>query len=142
MNDPIGLSHDEYVADRRERDLEFAAAYDETRTTMELALGLADLREHRNLTQRALAEKSGIKQPMINRIERGSQVPRPVTLLRLLAALDGVLTMLPIGKIEVLPAEAAISAVQPEVRRESRAGTEQSGNGSSAVAHRQYTRKG
>jgi DNA-binding XRE family transcriptional regulator len=85
------LIHDEYVSSRREREPEFAASYDETSAAMALAMGLADLREHRNLSQRALAEKSGIKQPMINRIERGSQVPRTFTLLRLLAVLNGVL---------------------------------------------------
>lgn len=113
MHDPTSLSHRQYVSNRRQRDPDFAAAYDEISATMDLALALADLRGHRGLTQRALAEKSGIKQPMINRIERGSQVPMPFTLLRLLAALDGVLTMFPDGTIRVCPAES-ISTTEPD----------------------------
>jgi DNA-binding XRE family transcriptional regulator len=122
------LNHREYVSGRRERDPEFAASYDEASAVMALALGLATLREHRNLSQRGLAEKSGIKQPMINRIERGSQAPRTFTLLRLLAVLNGVVTMLPDGTIDVRPAEAPYSAMEPQ----SPAGVESSGNGSSA----------
>ncbi len=112
MTTPITTRHDEYVAGRRADDAAFSRAHDEIRATMELALALTDLREFRNLTQRALAEKSGIKQPMINRIERGSQVPRPFTLLRLLAALNGVLTMRPDGIICVSPAGGTCSTVQ------------------------------
>jgi len=104
MSAPVGPSHDHYVADRRERDPAFNHAYDDASTTMDLALGLTDLRERRGLSQRALAEKSGIKQPMIARIERGSQVPKPHTLLRILAALEGVRTMGPDGSIHVSPA--------------------------------------
>jgi transcriptional regulator with XRE-family HTH domain len=109
MSIPIGLSHDEYVTDRLEKDSSFGSAYDEVKATMELALALTDLREYRSLSQRALAEKTGMKQPMINRIERGMQVPRPLTLLRMLAALNGVLTMGPDGSICVSPTEATTS---------------------------------
>jgi transcriptional regulator with XRE-family HTH domain len=116
MQDPIGLSHRQYVADRRAHDPEFAATYDEVSATMDLALALADLREHRGLSQRTLAEKSGIKQPMISRIERGAQVPKPITLLRLLAALNGVLSMLPDGTIRVWPAEVVPPPEQSEAR--------------------------
>jgi DNA-binding XRE family transcriptional regulator len=120
------LNHREYVSSRREQDPEFAASYDEASAAMALALGLATLREHRNLSQRGLAEKSGIKQPMINRIERGSQAPRTFTLLRLLAVLNGVVTMLPDGTIDVRPAEAPYSAMQPQPS----AGAGSSGNDS------------
>lgn len=113
MGDPTLLSHDDYVIARRERELEFAASYEEEKATMALALGLADLREYRNLSQRALAAQSGIKQPMINRIERGAQTPGPTTLLRLLAALNGILTILPDGTIHVRPAES--SPLRPAV---------------------------
>jgi ribosome-binding protein aMBF1 (putative translation factor) len=106
MRDSIGPTHHEYVAARRADDPEFAAAHDEARVTMGLALALTDLRELRGLSQRALAERCGMKQPMIARIERGSQVPKPFTLLRILGALNGILTMLPDGAIQVRPAEA------------------------------------
>ena len=140
MYDPIGLSHDEYVASRRERDPEFGAAYDEARATMALALGLTDLRCHRNFSQRALAERSGIKQPMINRIERGSQVPRPITLLRLLAALNGVLTMRPDGTIHFRPVEKSSSVALSSSDVEDQGGNAPSENGSSAARGRPRSR--
>ena len=41
-----------------------------------------------NMTQRELAEKTGIKQPMIARIEKFDSVPRLDTLIKILDALD------------------------------------------------------
>jgi len=46
---------------------------------------LRDARRHAGLTQRALATRTGIPQPAIARIERGTVVPRVDTLDRLLA---------------------------------------------------------
>jgi transcriptional regulator with XRE-family HTH domain len=52
---------------------------------MEAATTLRDARRRAGLTQRALASRSGIPQPAIARIERGTVVPRVDTLDRLLA---------------------------------------------------------
>jgi transcriptional regulator with XRE-family HTH domain len=101
MKSNQGLSHEEYVADRKARDPEFAAAYDEISFVMDVAVALTDLREARGMSQRDLAAASGIKQPMINRIERGSQVPKTTTLVKLLRALDGVLAIDGSGRVTV-----------------------------------------
>jgi hypothetical protein len=61
MLDSINLTHHEYGAARRAGDPEFAAAHDEASVTMALALALTDLRELRGLSQRALAERCGMK---------------------------------------------------------------------------------
>lgn len=45
---------------------------------------LADLRNEHKITQKQLEELSGIKQPMIARIENGDTMPRVDTLLKLL----------------------------------------------------------
>jgi transcriptional regulator with XRE-family HTH domain len=45
-------------------------------------------RRRRGLTQRELAKRTGIPQPMISSIERGLQDPRYSTLQRILAAVD------------------------------------------------------
>ena len=52
---------------------------------MDPARTLRDARRRAGLTQRALASRSGIPQPAIARIERGTVVPRVDTLDRLLA---------------------------------------------------------
>jgi transcriptional regulator with XRE-family HTH domain len=45
-------------------------------------------RQRKGLTQRELAHRAGIPQPMISSIERGLQDPRYSTLERILAAVD------------------------------------------------------
>jgi transcriptional regulator with XRE-family HTH domain len=81
------------------RDERFAVEYQEISIQLDLSLALTQRREELGLTQQALAESTGIKQPMIARIERG-QIPKPMTLQRLAKALqvrivftgDGVFT--------------------------------------------------
>jgi len=53
---------------------------------MESALVLRRARHRAGLTQRALATATGVAQPTIARIERGTEDPRLSTLTRLLAA--------------------------------------------------------
>ena len=55
-------------------DEEFAEAYEQVSEEMDFALALAMRREELGLTQQALASETGIKQPMIARIESG-QMP-------------------------------------------------------------------
>lgn len=63
-------------------DEEFAEHYEEISTEMDFALALALRREELELTQQALADLTGIKRPMIVRIENG-QMPTAPTLQRL-----------------------------------------------------------
>jgi len=65
----------------------FAVQLNEAEAAVDLALALGRIRKHRKLTQRALADRTGIKQPQIARIERGSHVPSVTTLARLADAL-------------------------------------------------------
>jgi len=107
MDPHAGISLDTFLREECDRDPEFAAVQEETRIEGDLALALARLREQSGLTQRALAQKSGIKQPMIARIERAAQTPTTTTLWRLLSALDAVAEIRPDG-VTVRPA-----ALQP-----------------------------
>jgi ribosome-binding protein aMBF1 (putative translation factor) len=59
----------------------FEQAYD-------IAVQIIELREHQGLTQADLAERSGIDQGDISRIERGSTSPTARTLQRIAEALD------------------------------------------------------
>src|SRR5882672_11365535 len=72
-------------------DEEFATNYDEVSAEMDFALAVVLRREKLGLTQQELAEKTGMKQPMLARIE-GGQMPTPRTLQRLAKGLKvGVL---------------------------------------------------
>ena len=62
--------------------------FEEQDRISDLIIKLIDKRVKLNLTQRDLAEKTGIKQPMIARIENFSCDPRISTLVKLATALD------------------------------------------------------
>jgi transcriptional regulator with XRE-family HTH domain len=64
------------------QDPEFAEAYGQVDQEMDFGLALAQRREELGMTQQALAALTGIKQPMIARIE-GGQMPTAPTLQRL-----------------------------------------------------------
>lgn len=55
---------------------------------MEVIKALIEARKIRGLTQRQLAEKVGIKQPQLARIESGKQSPTIRTLVGICEALD------------------------------------------------------
>ena len=60
---------------------------------------LIKARNEKNITQKQLEELSGIKQPMIARIEKGDTNIRIETLLRILAPLGKTIAIVPIEKI-------------------------------------------
>lgn len=86
---PMAKSYDQVMAPRRERQTPadaarravFEQAYD-------IAMQIIELRERHGLTQAELAERCGIDQGDISRIERGATNPTTRTLQRIAAALD------------------------------------------------------
>ena len=90
----MGSKFDEYVQtskrtnarESRERRAVFGRAYT-------IAMQLVTLREKRGLTQTELAERSGVPQSEISRIERGSVHPTERTLVRLADSLDADLML-------------------------------------------------
>lgn len=57
---------------------------------------IIEAREEMGLSQRELANLSGIKQPAIARLERGTTVPKVDTLIRLLVPLGKTLAIVPL----------------------------------------------
>lgn len=57
---------------------------------------LIELRNANKITQKQLEELSGIKQPMIARIENGDTIPRIDTLMRLLEPMGLTIKIVPI----------------------------------------------
>ena len=57
-----------------------------------------DAREKSNLTQRELSKLSGIRQPVIARIEKGVNSPQTNTLMKLLYAMGYTLKVVPLKK--------------------------------------------
>ncbi len=57
---------------------------------------IIEAREEKGLSQRELAELSGVKQPAIARLESGMTIPRVDTLIRLLVPLGKTIAIVPI----------------------------------------------
>lgn len=77
------------MTDRRARVVpDSAAQQDVFEKASDIALQVIDLREKHGLTQAQLAERCGIDQGDISRIERGSTSPTARTLQRIAEALD------------------------------------------------------
>lgn len=55
-------------------------------------------RNEQGISQKKLEELTGIKQPVISRIERGTTTPQIDTLLKLLAPLGKTLSIVPMNK--------------------------------------------
>lgn len=100
MSDTITISRTDYDALlERIEDLEDALLFDRRRNDetipfaitariIEGANPVTVWREHRGLSQRALAERSGVSASMLNEIERGKRTPSMATARAIAAALD------------------------------------------------------
>ena len=75
-----------YLAQQME-DPAFAAEYEAQRPEYEAIRAVIDARLACNMTQKELAEKTGIRQSNISRIENGSASPTIDTLARIAAGL-------------------------------------------------------
>ena len=70
---------------------EFAAAWQKLQPEREYLLAIIEARISQNLTQKELAEKTGIKQSNISRIENGNYSPSVATLQRIAAGIGKTL---------------------------------------------------
>lgn len=73
--------------DQQLKDPEFAAEYEAQRPEYEAICALIAARLESNMTQKELAEKTGIRQSNISRIENGSASPTVDTLARIAAGM-------------------------------------------------------
>jgi len=73
---PRGLSFDAFLA-KNLKDPEFRHHFEQRRLIHEVALAVREMREAAGLTQARLANLIGVKQPMIARVERGSDQRTP-----------------------------------------------------------------
>lgn len=92
---PVGSSWEDF-----ERSHFTQADIDEHYAKAEIVSELIKARNEGKITQRQLEIMSGIKQPMIARIERGVTSPTIDTLLKLLAPLGKTLKVVPLEKAE------------------------------------------
>ena len=73
--------------DKQMEDPEFAAEYEAMRPEYDAVRAVIAARLERNMTQKELAERTGIRQSNISRIESGASSPTVDTLARIAAGL-------------------------------------------------------
>ena len=79
------------------RNLEFKEEWDKLETEYNMMQAMIDARKKCNITQKELAEKTGITQADISRIETGNGNPTSSVLKRIAEGMDMIL------KIEFIP---------------------------------------
>ncbi len=79
--------------EKRMKDPEFAKAYVEMEPEMSVIRAMIDARLSQNLTQKELAERTGIAQEEISRLENGSRNPSIKLLQRLADGMGMVLNV-------------------------------------------------
>ena len=105
-----------WVDEELERDADLAARVDADLTRLRVEQDLIVLREEQGLSQRELARRIGVSQPVIARIEAGTvQNLQLRTLLKIASALDGQvdITIRPRRRI----ASRRPSTARPSTRR-------------------------
>lgn len=94
MNDKPYISWEDV-----KRDLKITSAQEEEIKLEEAIIeATIEAREKSNLTQRELSKISGIRQPVIARIEKGVNSPQTNTLMKLLYAMGYTLKVVPLKK--------------------------------------------
>ena len=78
---------------QRMKDPEFAKAYLELQPEMNIIRAMIDARISQNMTQKELAEKTGIAQTEISKIENGTRNPSIRLLQRLAEGMDMILNI-------------------------------------------------
>lgn len=88
MNGHRKLVPEDYLADPEVR-----TGYEEARRAIELGAMVRQLRLEAGLSQEELAQRSGMTQPALSRLERGGGIPTITVLDRIANALHATLTV-------------------------------------------------
>jgi predicted transcriptional regulator len=81
-----------------EQELFTAEEIRESKLRVAIISELIKARNEKNISQRELEQLSGVKQPVISRMEAGETSPQLDTVLRVLAPLGKTLAVVPLGE--------------------------------------------
>ena len=79
-----------------EKELYTAEEIRESKLRVAIISELIKARQDRNISQRELEQLSGVKQPVISRLESGETSPQTETVLKILAPLGKTLAVVPL----------------------------------------------
>jgi predicted XRE-type DNA-binding protein len=95
-NSAIGTSFKDHEKELVAKGLISQEEIDESEARVAIMCALIDARNEKKISQRKLEELSGVRQPVISRMELGQTSPNIDTLLRVLAPLGKTLVVAPI----------------------------------------------
>lgn len=87
--------------DEVEKEIFTPQEIEESKARVAIIRELINARNSGKITQKELEEASGIKQPVISRVERGLANPQLDTIIKLLAPLGKTLAVVPIDKSNI-----------------------------------------
>lgn len=123
-------TNDELIAKQLGTDPEFRAEWERTALARAVAVAIVRYRADQDLSQRELAERLGMKQPQVARLELGEVNPSMDTLMRISSSLRIEFT------IDVRPAGAPARNVTKRAQAESLVGVFRSDDAELLVAAR------
>lgn len=83
-----------------EKELDITPEQEEIRLEMDIIKATIEARKQNKLTQRELSQKSGVKQPVIARIEKCVNSPQTSTLIKLLYPMGYTIRVVPLDNLE------------------------------------------
>ena len=110
-------TNDELIAEQLRTDPDFRAEWERTALARAVALAIVRYRAEHELSQRELADRLGMKQPQVARLELGEVNPSMETLMRIASQLRIEFT------IDVRPAGAPARNVTKRAQTESVVGS-------------------
>ncbi len=105
-------TNDELIAEQLRTDTEFRAEWERTALARAVAVAIVRYRAQRDLSQRDLAQRLGMKQPQVARLELGEVNPTMDTLMRISSRLgiEFTIDVRPAG----VPARQITKKAQPK----------------------------
>jgi transcriptional regulator with XRE-family HTH domain len=123
-------TNDELIAEQLRSDPEFRAEWERTALARAVAVAIVRYRSEHDLSQRELADRLGMKQPQVARLELGEVNPSIETLMRVSAQLGIEFT------IDVRPAGTAVRNVTKRAQGKHIVGSFRTGEAEVLVAAR------
>lgn len=81
------------IKEKSEKDLEFKEAFREASVELDVIAQIIKTRKAKGLTQKDIADKSGLTQQMVSRIEKREYPPNYKNLVKIADALDAKLEL-------------------------------------------------
>jgi transcriptional regulator with XRE-family HTH domain len=123
-------TNDELIAEELRSDPEFRAEWERTALGRAVAIAIVRYRAEHDLSQRDLAQRLGMKQPQVARLELGEVNPSMDTLMRIASQLEIEFT------IDVRPAGSPARNVTKHAQTESLVGSFRTADAELLVAAR------